>query len=117
VTVSEEDVTMDLVIPFQQVISGRLMMDGSAAREFPPASAPRLTARPTNGPTTNAILSARFNLTVVEGEHRISFTNLPEGYAVQKATYGTTDLLKAPLKVARDVVPSEIVVELGKQTR
>jgi hypothetical protein len=42
-----------------------------------------------------------FRLTLLEGEQRIgNVSGLPPGYALKSLTYGSTDILKNPLKVA-----------------
>jgi hypothetical protein len=52
---------------------------------------------------TNVGTDGVFKVTLPEGERAISIqpTSLPSGYAVDSFTYGSVDLLKNPLRVAR----------------
>ncbi len=54
-------------------------------------------------------------LTLAAGDHNITLRGLPSGYQVKSITYGTTDLVKEPLRIDGPVT-WEIIVRLARVT-
>lgn len=109
VSVGAADIrNIEIVVPGQKEITGRVIVEG-------PGPLPRFAFRPApvnvnlNGGSglgqfinINPRPDGTFTVTVTEGEHRLGApTNLPAGYVLKSATYGTADLMRNPLKVSK----------------
>ncbi len=112
VTVRNADVN-DVVInyPREFVVSGHILVEGDAN------ASPSITleARDAGGRSTVAMMvnSGVILFTLKDGEYSVAPRNVPAGYQLKSIVYGTTDLLKAPLKI--DGPPTwEIIVRLTK---
>jgi len=102
IVVSNADVrNVEMAVTRQREISGRVVLEG-------PGPMPRFSL-PLNNLSSALFLGSigispqqdgTFRFNVPEGEHRPGPINgLPPGYAVKAMTYGTVDLLSAPMKV------------------
>jgi hypothetical protein len=102
--------------PRRFTIAAHVLVEGDAAKLAP---VPRITleARSATGTIARASEastgSSPLAITVSDGEHRISVSNVPAGYAVKSVRYGTLDLQKEPIKVDGPIT-WEIVVRLVK---
>jgi hypothetical protein len=108
ITVANTDVrNVEFGVPAQKEVIGRVVLEG-------PAPMPRFSFRPTQelGGLRNSIFlpliainpapNGTFRVTLPEGERPLGeLTGLPAGYTLKAATYGTTDLLREPLKISR----------------
>jgi hypothetical protein len=51
-----------------------------------------------------------FRLPANDGEYDFSALDLPEGYVVKSATYGTDNLMDSPIKVDASVAARELLL-------
>jgi hypothetical protein len=99
---------LDIPVPGQKDVSGRVIVEGGGAMPvFVLPLGPIAIPQGANGfssaiPTIRPLADGSFHLVLPEGERRLGpFTNLPPGYAVKSATYGSVDLFNNPLRIAR----------------
>ena len=102
---------VQIAIPVTRCIPGQVVVDGNGP--IPPLSfsltpsttPPVLNVRPPE--------SGQFGILLPEGERRITLnpTSLPQGYRIKSFTYGSTDLLRDPLRVAGGD-PSKLLLTL-----
>jgi hypothetical protein len=113
-TVADREIR-GLAVPASVDLGGRVVLeDGS---DVPSSqTALMIEAKRLNGPllATAARRDGAFELTLSEGEYRISMGKLPPGLSVKSMSYGTTDLLAGPLKLDGASAPAEIRLVLGK---
>jgi len=115
--VDNRDVT-DLIIshPRRFAVAAHVVVDGdTGAAPTPPVT---LEARHTSGQVvTSAVISTSsggpMQMQLSDGDHKISATSIPTGYALKSLRYGTTDLQESPLKVDGPIT-WEIIVRLVK---
>ncbi len=120
VIVASVDVeNIEVAVPRQKEVTGRLILEGSGPMARMVIGLSPLAGGPTSGiglpqgataglpggpPSTmniNPQPDGTFRLTLLEGEQRVGpVSGLPPGYTLKSLTYGATDLLKNPLKVA-----------------
>jgi hypothetical protein len=108
VKVMNSDVTgVDFVIPRVKEISGRIVLEGQGAMpqlNIPltgnSAQAAGFSPGPVQVININPQSDGTFKVTLPEGERQVTLpTELPSGYAIKAFTYGSTDLMRNPLKV------------------
>jgi hypothetical protein len=114
VVVADKDVTgLELSIPWTSEVTGRVVVEGGG-----PAPTFNMTfsggARQMNAYYQGS--GQAFRTTVPEGFYVFTTTGIPSGFFLKSATSGGTDLFSSPLHVARNDLPSEIVVTLGVST-
>ena len=106
VVVGSTDVTgVEIVVPRQKQISGRITLEGRGPM---PQFGIQMTVGSSNSSSSFSIYMAinpqpdgTFRLTVPEGERRAATPgNLPAGYALKSISYGSTDLMASPMKVS-----------------
>jgi len=120
---------IQLRVPRERMLTGRIVFDAghaipptrlrvwvNAASGQPPPPSGLIVAQ-TFDPTIDTELApgpdGSFNIVLPEGDHRIEVGGLPaKFYEVRSMTYGSTDLLKGPLKISGSGF-REIVVTLG----
>ena len=97
---------LEVVIPIHRTIIGKVMVDAGPI----PALSFIL-----NGDYVGASSRSNeiFSLTLPEGEGRLQVDSLPLGYELKAFTYGTSDLLKNPLRVDGSGL-NEIQVKLAR---
>ena len=105
-TVGNNDVTgFEIAVPGQKEISGKVTLDGRGAM---PRVLVNLRAEPGAGDSGSPVPSLYmipdpngvFTLRIPEGVWRaLPIGGLPPGYMLKSLTYGTTDLLTAPMVV------------------
>lgn len=117
------DVTgVEVVVPSTRVITMRVSVrDGGplprfAVKQINPGQ-PIVEIEPPRGGAIKPIAvpsqaEGVFEMVLPEGENRLRLENLPFGYSVEAATYGTTDALRQPINVAADRA-EEFVVRLA----
>ena len=109
VDVARDTRDLQLVIPFQLEVEGRVFLEG---RKLGP-NATVQAAQPTFTSATGIRDDGTFKLRLIEGENQISLARLPIEFFVTKIMYGTTDITKTPLKVNSRTAPQPIVIRLG----
>jgi hypothetical protein len=104
VHVGDADVTVNLVLPRQRQIPGRITLEGEGL--LPRFTIPLIGADPDNPRSLllpfsiNPQADGAFKVVALEGEHAIGApTGLPPGYTIKSMMYGTVDLTKDPLQV------------------
>ena len=116
VNVGNSDVrNVELIVPRQKEISGRLVLEGRGA--LPRLNIPIVSATGAmTGRSTLVSINPKpdgtFRIAVPEGEHQVGRpSNLPAGYSLKSVHYGSTDLAGISLKVtATDTAELRIVV-------
>jgi len=108
VTVATADVgNLEITVPRLKDITGHLVIEGGGP--YPILAIPLVNLPPAIGapgasgtlPTIRPGTDGTFHIGLPAGESRMTnFVGLPPGYAVKSLTYGSTDLLKNPLKIA-----------------
>ena len=111
---------VEIALPGQKEITGRVMLEGSGPM-------PRFSFSPVQSPATGTSLASQtisinpapngtFRLTLPEGERTLGeLTGVPAGYTLKTAAYGTTDLLRESLRIARTDT-GELVLTLSAPT-
>jgi hypothetical protein len=104
VTVGATDVTgVTIAIPKEHVVTGLIMMEDGSRPTGIRVEAKSTTDQTIASATPSAYQGTNagqfFLLKLEDGEYAVSVRNLPAGYSVKSMTYGTQDLLKAPLKL------------------
>jgi hypothetical protein len=96
-TVGASDVAnFEIRAPQPKDIRGRVVIEGNVPM-------PRLAFNVGGAPLpANPQQDGTFTITMPEGERQISIlpASVPAGYTITSFTYGTTDLLKTPMKIA-----------------
>jgi hypothetical protein len=102
VVVSTTDVSdIQVSVPGQVDIQGQVVVLGESPMVRPTFQALSQTGTPRFLPT-NAQPNGSFRLTLPEGEWKLGNpTNLPTGYVLKAATYGSADVLQNPMKVSK----------------
>jgi len=122
ITVANSEVrSVEIALPRQREITGKVILEGTGpmARMTIPLLS---SAGPLTGPASVMIINPQpdgtFRLTLQEDEQRLgSVTGLPPGYALKSLTYGSTDVLKNPIKVASsDSIELRAVVTTSNPT-
>src|SRR5215475_1417186 len=108
VTVGATDVTgLTIRLPAPKAITGRVIIQGNLPRNIPIprlafllAAVPGIPASGGSVPA-NAEPDGSFRIALPEGERQLSIVSgaIPPGYKVASFTYGTTDLLKNPIRI------------------
>lgn len=118
ISVGNKDVTgVTIAIPQQYVIAGQVIVDGAPNGFVSPLVA--LEAKDASGTPASPIATRGgtagkpFQIELLPGSYKISVNSLPAGYQLKSLIYGTTDLLKEPLKVDGPI-PWEIIVRLTR---
>ena len=109
---------VEIVLPGQKEIAGRVIVEGAAPLprfNFRPPQVLTAQRTPLQTQFLNITPAANgtFRLTLPEGERPLGEVNgLPPGYTLKAATYGTTDLLRDPLKIGKGDT-GELVITLS----
>jgi hypothetical protein len=109
VDVAGDTRNLQLVIPFQLEVEGRVLLEG---RRLGP-NATVQAVQPSFTSATGIQDNGTFRLRLTEGENQISLARLPIEFFVTKITYGATDITKTPLKVDSRTAAQPIVIRLG----
>lgn len=116
VTVERSDITdLQFDVPGQRIISGRMIIEGEALapriliRVMPADSRAFLSGR--TFPVEPA-LGGAFRLTLPDGEYRVDVPVPPQGYSVKTFTYGATNLMTMPLRLAAGEATQEFALTL-----
>jgi hypothetical protein len=107
VTVASADVTnLEIRMPRPKEVRGRIVVQGNLPMprvmfSIAPTGVDGAALRPINLPA-NPQQDGSFSISLPEGERQITIVtgSLPQGYSLASFTYGATDLLKNPLRVA-----------------
>ena len=99
---------IEIVIPFQLEVTGRVVLDGHTLSPNTTVQA----VQPTFTSATGIHENGTFKLVLIEGENQISVARLPSDLRVKKITFGTTDITATPLNVNATTSAREIVVSL-----
>ncbi len=117
-SVTNKDVTgVTISIPQRYVIAGQVIVDGAPNGFVSPLVS--LEAKDASGAPASPIATSGstpgkpFLLELNPGTYSISVKSVPPGYQLKSLIYGTTDLLKEPLKVDGPI-PWEIIVRLTR---
>jgi hypothetical protein len=104
VMVGATDVTgVTIPIPKERVVTGLILVEDGIR-----PTGITVDAKSASGQTISSTVPTAYQgtnsgqfvlLKMEDGEYGMSVRNLPAGYSVKSMTYGTTDLLKAPLKL------------------
>jgi hypothetical protein len=113
VTVRSTDITdLTITYPREFIVSGHVIVEGGG-----PGPAPQITleAKSAAGPSSssNNVNDGVIMFNLKDGEYNIAPRSIPAGYQLKSITYGTTDLMKAPLKIDGPVI-WEIIVRLTR---
>jgi hypothetical protein len=105
INVTGADITgLEIAIPRQKNVTGRVTLEGRGLmpRFMIPLAAPASTSSPqVQYMNFNPQPDGSFTVSILEGTRQVGVaTNLPAGYTLKSMMYGTTDVLKNPLKVA-----------------
>jgi len=99
------------------VIAGQVIVDGAPNGFVSPLvslEAKSASGTPASPIATRGTTAGKpFLLELDPGSYNISVKSLPAGYQLKSLIYGTTDLLKDPLKVDGPI-PWEIIVRLTR---
>ncbi|HVQ64305.1 MAG TPA: hypothetical protein VMT78_07200 [Terriglobia bacterium] len=99
---------LQLVIPFQLEVTGRVLLEGRKLG----SNATVQAVQPTFTSATGIKDDGTFKLRLVEGENQISLARLPMQFFVKGITFGTTDITNTPLKVDSTTTPQPITIRL-----
>jgi hypothetical protein len=103
---------IEIPIPTRRILKGRVVLEGGGA--LPDLAAFRVNVTGGNGVPIEA--DGAFTMLLPLGEYTLTVMNLPDRYVVKTITYGSADLLHAPLHV--DGPPSaEVVITLAPTAR
>jgi len=127
VAVASSDLTnIEIAVPRQKEITGRVILEGLAPMPrfqfLTPPSAPTaglVSSSPVSTPVMliNPQTDGTFRLTLTVGTHYTGAAiGLPAGYTIKSFNYGTTDLLKNPLKVGANDT-DELLITLTTPAR
>jgi TonB family protein len=112
-TVGDDDISgLELAVVSMVNLSGVLVIEGGALR-------PKLNLSfiPYEGgqraPIVSVDTNGMFITRIPEGEYRVSWSALPQGYVLKSIRYGSTNLLSDPLKPVFSPTPDVLVVTLG----
>jgi Carboxypeptidase regulatory-like domain len=108
VDVTQETHNLEIVIPFQLEVAGRVLLEG---RTLGPNTTMQ-AVQPTFTSATGVHDDGTFKLRLLEGENRISLARLPAEISVKKIMFGSTDITDKPLNIEATTSPLEIVVTL-----
>jgi hypothetical protein len=105
VNLTGTDVTgLEIAVPRQKNITGKLILEGRGLmpRFTIPLTPPAGTSSsPVQYISINPQPDGSFTVSILEGARQVGVANnLPAGYTLKSLTYGTTDILKNPMKVA-----------------
>jgi len=105
INLAAADITgLEIAVPRQKDITGKVILEGSGLMPrfmipltpLPGASSPQVQYM-----NINPQPDGSFSVSILEGVRQVGVSsNLPAGYTLKSMTYGTTDVLKNPLKVA-----------------
>jgi hypothetical protein len=95
-----------LVLPAAIEVTGLVLMEGEAPL--------MIVAKGTDEKVFSTAVKrdGTFRLPIAEGEYQLSISRLPAGATLKSMTYGTTDLLKEPLKLDGQSPPQQIRVSM-----
>src|SRR5688572_23505985 len=114
IVVADREIT-GIVLPAFSTVAGRVIMEDKSGIPAPPYAL-MIEAKRASGTTlATTVTSNGFTLPLVESEYQISFGKLPAGLSVKSISYGSTDLLRDPLKLDGSSKPTEIRVTLEKK--
>jgi hypothetical protein len=111
VTVEKNDVEVDLVIPVIRKVNGRVLVAGGGP-------IPRFDLEFEKVPEDSEYGVSRapgtFEVWLPDGDVRMKFYGYPDGYEIQSITFGGSDLLREPLRIAGSNLP-EILVTMVRR--
>ncbi len=114
IAVGNRDVT-DVSIAYSRefIVTGHIIVEGGVASASPEVVLEAKETKPGSGvPRVSNIVNSRvLMLNLKDGEYDVSARSVPAGYQIKSIMYGTTDLLKSPLKIDGPVT-WEIIVRL-----
>jgi hypothetical protein len=122
VVANAEVLNAEIILSGQKDITGRVIVEGSGPIprfNFRPAQIPAAQRTPLATQFLNVapVANGSFRLTLPEGERPLGEINgLPPGYTLKAVTYGTTDLLRDPLKIAKTDT-GELVITLSASVK
>jgi hypothetical protein len=107
ITVDSNDTIIRLEAPYSSWIRGHITFTGGNP---PPEAVAAIHVAMTNGNVSTVNTDGSFRLPSNDGEYDFSALDLPEGYVVQSATYGTDNIMDSPVKVDASVSAREILL-------
>jgi len=107
ITVDANDTIIRLEAPYSSWIRGRITFTGGNP---PPEAVTAIHVAMTNGNVSTVNADGSFRLPSDDGEYGFAASDLPEGYVVKSATYGTDNLMDSPIKVDASVSAREILL-------
>jgi hypothetical protein len=107
ITVDANDTIIRLEAPYSSWIRGRITFTGGNPS---PEAVTAIHVAMTNGNVSTVNADGSFRLPSDDGEYDFSASDLPEGYVVKSATYGTDNLMDSPIKVDASVSAREILL-------
>ena len=108
VDITRDTRDLQLVIPFQIEVTGRVFLEG---RKLGP-NATVQAVQSTFTSATGIRDDGTFKLRLVEGENQISLARLPMQFFVKEIQFGSTDITNTPLKVDSTTIPQPITIRL-----
>jgi hypothetical protein len=107
ITVDANDTIIRLEAPYSSWIRGRITFTGGNP---PPEAVTQIHVAMTNGNVSTVNADGSFRLPSDDGEYDFSASDLPEGYVVRSATYGTDNIMDSPVKVDASFSAREILL-------
>lgn len=113
ITVEETDTIIRVESPYSSWIRGRVQFAGANP---PPETVAAIHVALNNGYETIVSPDGSFRLPSNDGEYDFFAKDLPEGYVVKSAIYGSDSLLDAPVKVDASAPAREIMLTLERKS-
>jgi hypothetical protein len=107
ITVDANDTVIRVEAPYSSWIRGRITFAGGNPT---PEAVSAIHVAMTNGYESAVNADGSFRLPANDGEYDFSALDLPEGYVVKSATYGTDNLMDSPIKVDASVAARELLL-------
>jgi len=112
ITVDETDTIIRVESPFSSWIRGRVLFAGANP---PPETVATIHVAMNNGYETVVSPDGSFRLPSNDGEYDFFAKDLPDGYVVKSAIYGSDSLVDAPVKVDASAPSREITLTLERR--